>query len=111
MTALTFVLIPPRASGQIIDLVAIKHDSRGFVIYTMWLLIASLVNAVFTGFRGSIFILCIARLNVRIRTKLFQSLVCLQLVRKCYECGMCVGVCGMSLQNRRTNLSQRQQQD
>jgi hypothetical protein len=60
--------------------VAIEHDVQGFVRHTCYLLLASLVNAFFTGIRGSVFMLCIARLNVRIRLQLFRALVWIRAV-------------------------------
>eukprot|EP00123_Amoebidium_parasiticum_P012893 comp21636_c0_seq1/m.30395 comp21636_c0_seq1/g.30395 ORF comp21636_c0_seq1/g.30395 comp21636_c0_seq1/m.30395 type:complete len:772 (-) comp21636_c0_seq1:303-2618(-) len=74
VAAVALALIP-HLTGQIIDQVAIHNDQEAFVRNTLYLLLASAVAAVFTGIRGSIFILTIARMNVRVRMMLMESLM------------------------------------
>ena len=72
--ALSLALIP-YYTGQIIDFATIDRDQHAFSMTTLKLLGAALSCAVFTGIRGGLFTVGITRLNVRLRTQLFHSLL------------------------------------
>lgn len=66
----------PWFTGEIVDL-AFEIDTRRqeFNAYSAYLLATAGVTAMFTGSRGGLFTLAMALLNVRIRTRLFASLL------------------------------------
>ncbi|KAK9788445.1 hypothetical protein WJX73_000962 [Symbiochloris irregularis] len=74
LAALALALIP-YFTGQIVDYATIDQDSHAFTLTTGKLLAASLACAIFTGIRGGLFTVGITRLNVRLRTNLFASLL------------------------------------
>ncbi|KAK9831825.1 hypothetical protein WJX74_010840 [Apatococcus lobatus] len=74
VAALTAALIP-FYTGQIIDYASIEPDVAAFKTVTLKLLAVAFLCAVFTGMRGGLFTVGMNRLNVRIRTRLFQSLL------------------------------------
>lgn len=74
LAALALALIP-YFTGQIVDFATIDQDKHAFTLTTGKLLAASLACAVFTGIRGGLFTVGITRLNVRLRTNLFASLL------------------------------------
>lgn len=65
----------PYLTGQIIDYASIDPDRHQFKITTVKLVGASFTCAVVTGIRGGLFTIAMTRLNVRIRTALFSSLL------------------------------------
>ena len=65
----------PYFTGKIIDYASIEPDRQMFVQTTIKLVAVAFGCAVFTGIRGGLFTLGMARLNLRIRTKLFHSLL------------------------------------
>ena len=66
----------PYFTGKIIDYASIEPDRQMFQQTTLKLVGVAFGCAVFTGVRGGLFTLGMARLNLRIRTKLFDSLLC-----------------------------------
>ena len=65
----------PHFTGELVDAVAIDRDPAAFKKYSACLLVAALAAGVFAGARGSIFTVQMARLNARVRGKLFDSLL------------------------------------
>ncbi len=65
----------PFLTGQIIDYASIDPDRHRFKTTTVKLVGASFACAVVTGIRGGLFTIAMTRLNVRIRTALFSSLL------------------------------------
>lgn len=65
----------PHFTGNLVDAVAIDRDPEAFRRYSTWLLIAALCSGVFAGLRGSIFTVQMARLNTRIRRRLFDAIL------------------------------------
>ena len=63
------------SAGQIIDYASIDPNPRLFRETTFKLLGVAFGCAVFTGVRGGLFTICMTRLNVRLRTELFKSLM------------------------------------
>lgn len=74
LAALALALIP-YFTGQIIDFATIDLDEHAFSMTTLKLVAAAFACAVFTGVRGGLFTVGIARLNIRLRTQLFNSLL------------------------------------
>jgi ATP-binding cassette, subfamily B (MDR/TAP), member 9 len=74
LAALGMALIP-YYTGKVIDYASIDPD-RYLFTHTIWkLLFVALLCAFFTGIRGGLFTYATTRLTVRIRTKLFHSLL------------------------------------
>lgn len=74
LAALGMALIP-YYTGKVIDYASIDPDRHLFT-QTIWkLLLVALLCAMFTGIRGGLFTYATTRLTVRIRTKLFHSLL------------------------------------
>lgn len=94
LAALALALIP-YFTGQIIDFATIDQNQHAFTVTTLKLLMASLACAIFTGIRGGLFTVGITRLNVRLRTNLFSSLLAQDMgfydTAKSGECG--TGAC------------------
>lgn len=65
----------PYFTGKIIDYASIEPDRQMFQQTTLKLVGVAFGCAVFTGVRGGLFTLGMARLNLRIRTRLFHSLL------------------------------------
>lgn len=65
----------PYYTGKIIDYASIDPDPPAFKATTLKMLVVALVCAVFTGVRGGLFTVAMTRLNVRLRQKLFDSLM------------------------------------
>jgi ATP-binding cassette subfamily B (MDR/TAP) protein 9 len=65
----------PHFTGELVDAVAIDRDPAAFKKYSACLLLAALAAGAFAGARGSIFTVQMARLNARVRSKLFDSLL------------------------------------
>ena len=65
----------PHFTGELVDAVAIDRDPAAFKKYSACLLVAALAAGAFAGARGSIFTVQMARLNARVRGKLFDSLL------------------------------------
>lgn len=65
----------PFFSGKIVDAAAIENDEAMFVHNIRLLFVSAFFTAIFTALRGGLFTLCCARLNVRIRRTLMQSLL------------------------------------
>ena len=65
----------PHFTGLLIDAVAIDRDKEAFSLYSKYLLFAAVASGFFAGARGSIFTVQMARLNARVREKLFDSLL------------------------------------
>ena len=74
LAALGQALIP-YFTGKIIDFASIDPDRQQFLMTTVKLVLVSLACAVATGVRGGLFTVAMARLNIRIRTFLFASLL------------------------------------
>ena len=74
LAALGQALIP-YFTGKIIDFASIDPDRQQFLVTTVKLVLVSLACAVATGIRGGLFTVAMARLNIRIRTFLFASLL------------------------------------
>jgi ATP-binding cassette subfamily B (MDR/TAP) protein 9 len=74
MAALGQALIP-YLTGEIIDFASIDPDRQKFMITSVKLVVVSLGCAIVTGIRGGLFTVAMTRLNVRIRTSLFASLL------------------------------------
>lgn len=74
LAALGQALIP-YLTGKIIDFASIDPDRQQFIMTTLKLVGVSLACAVATGVRGGLFTVAMTRLNVRIRTHLFTSLL------------------------------------
>jgi ABC-type multidrug transport system fused ATPase/permease subunit len=65
----------PHFTGLLIDAVAIDRNRSAFSAYAKYLLLAAVCSGVFAGARGSIFTVQMARLNARVRQRLFDSLL------------------------------------
>ncbi|KAL4458512.1 hypothetical protein ABPG75_013377 [Micractinium tetrahymenae] len=65
----------PYYTGKIIDYASIDPDPHQFKMTTLKMLGVALGCAVFTGIRGGLFTVAMTRLNVRLRQKLFSSLM------------------------------------
>lgn len=65
----------PRYVGKIIGYAALEGDASRFHQAALSLLGVAAVTAVFTGARGAIFSVCTSRLNIRVRERLFRSLM------------------------------------
>lgn len=65
----------PYYTGVIIDCASIDPDPKEFQWTCLKLVVVSLGCAVFTGIRGGLFTIGMTRLNVRIRTSLFDALM------------------------------------
>jgi len=65
----------PYYTGVIIDCASIDPDPKEFQWTCLKLVVVALGCAVFTGIRGGLFTIGMTRLNVRIRTSLFDSLM------------------------------------
>ena len=65
----------PYFTGKIIDYASIEPDRQMFQHTTLKLVGVAFGCAVFTGLRGGLFTIGMARLNVRIRTRLFHALL------------------------------------
>ena len=65
----------PYYTGVIIDCASIDPDPKEFQWTCLKLVVVSLGCAVFTGIRGGLFTIGMTRLNVRIRTGLFNALM------------------------------------
>ena len=74
LAALGMALVP-YLSGQVIDYASIDPDRQMFALSIWRLLGVALVTGVFTGLRGGLFTFATTKLTVRIRTKLFNSLL------------------------------------
>jgi ATP-binding cassette subfamily B (MDR/TAP) protein 9 len=66
----------PYYSGKIVDAAAIEHDHDMFFSNIKLLAVSAVFCAATTGLRGGSFTMSAARLNVRIRRTLMQSLLC-----------------------------------
>ncbi|KAK9845905.1 hypothetical protein WJX81_005691 [Elliptochloris bilobata] len=69
----------PFYTGRIIDYASIDPDVGQFEHTIVLLILVSLGCSIFTGIRGGFFTVCMAKLNVRIRTRLFDSLLAQEL--------------------------------
>ena len=65
----------PMLYGQVIDAIAISPDMQKFSKQMLLLILTALGTGVFTGFRGSTFIVIGGRFGKRLRLKLFASLL------------------------------------
>lgn len=65
----------PHFTGNLVDAVAIDRDPEAFRRYSSMLLAAALASGVFAGLRGSVFTVQMARLNSRVRRRLFDSVL------------------------------------
>ena len=65
----------PFLYGQLIDAIAISRDPDKFRSYMLLLVGAAIGTGIFTGFRGSTFIVIGGRFSVRLRQRLFASLM------------------------------------
>jgi len=74
LAALGMALVP-YLSGQVIDYASIDPDRQMFALSIWRLLGVALVTGVFTGLRGGLFTFATTKLTVRIRTRLFNSLL------------------------------------
>jgi hypothetical protein len=74
LAALGQALIP-YYTGIILDQATMDPDRNAFRATVVKLMIVSLACAVFTGVRGGLFTLAMARLNVRFRQRLYGSLL------------------------------------
>ena len=65
----------PLLYGQVIDAIAIAPDMQRFRTYMLALIGTALATGVFTGLRGSTFIVLGGRFGKRLRLRLFESLL------------------------------------
>ena len=65
----------PFLLGKIIDAVALYRNTEDFHRYTLYLVATAAVTGVFTGLRGSTFMVVGARFSVRMRQRLFDSIL------------------------------------
>ena len=65
----------PHFTGNLVDAVAIDRDPEAFRRYSSMLLAAALASGIFAGLRGSVFTVQMARLNSRVRRRLFDSVL------------------------------------
>lgn len=65
----------PYFTGKIVDAASIDPDPQAFRQYTVRLVEAAALCAVFSGIRGGLFTISMTRLNVRLRKRLFASLM------------------------------------
>ena len=74
LAALGMALVP-YLSGQVIDYASIDPDRRLFIRSIFLLLVVAGLTGICTGIRGGLFTFATTKLTVRIRTKLFDSLM------------------------------------
>ena len=65
----------PMYTGRVIDRASIEPDRRELLRQTLLLVAVGALGGAFTGIRGSLFTLAMTRLNVRLRARLFASLL------------------------------------
>eukprot|EP00968_Pinguiococcus_pyrenoidosus_P022918 scaffold3469_cov246-Pinguiococcus_pyrenoidosus.AAC.6 len=65
----------PFLLGKAIDAVALNDDTKKFEKYMLYLVITAAVTGVFTGIRGSTFLVVGARFSMRLRQRLFDSVL------------------------------------
>ena len=65
----------PHFTGCLVDAVAIDRDAAAFRRYSVSLLIAAFLAGIFAGLRGSVFTVQMARLNARVRRRLFDAVL------------------------------------
>ena len=65
-------LFNPWFVGKIINHILITKDEKAFLYNIAIIAIVSLVSAIATGLRGGLFTLVMARMGLRIRTRLFR---------------------------------------
>ena len=65
----------PHFTGELVDAVAIDRDESAFKRHSLTLLVAALASGVFAGLRGSVFTVQMARLNSRLRRRLFDTIL------------------------------------
>ena len=65
----------PHFTGNLVDAVAIDRDPAAFERYALALLLAALGAGAFAGLRGSVFTVQMARLNARVRRRLFDAIL------------------------------------
>lgn len=65
----------PHFTGELVDSVAIDRNPDAFHRYALLLLVAALSSGVFAGLRGSVFTVQMARLNARVRRRLFDAIL------------------------------------
>lgn len=65
----------PYYTGLIIDYASITPDRHMFAVTTIKLLLVALACSLFVAVRGGLFTQAMARLNVRVRKRLFGSLM------------------------------------
>ena len=68
-------LFNPWYVGEIINHVLITRDEKAFLNNILIISIVSLVSAVATGLRGGLFTMVMARMGLRIRTRLFSKIM------------------------------------
>eukprot|EP00735_Rhodelphis_limneticus_P010375 TRINITY_DN3110_c0_g1::TRINITY_DN3110_c0_g1_i1::g.3523::m.3523 TRINITY_DN3110_c0_g1::TRINITY_DN3110_c0_g1_i1::g.3523 ORF type:complete len:736 (+),score=195.13,sp/Q9NP78/ABCB9_HUMAN/41.68/0.0,ABC_membrane/PF00664.18/3.5e-57,ABC_tran/PF00005.22/2.4e-29,SMC_N/PF02463.14/1.5e-08,ABC_ATPase/PF09818.4/1.8e+03,ABC_ATPase/PF09818.4/0.0006,AAA_21/PF13304.1/30,AAA_21/PF13304.1/0.37,SbcCD_C/PF13558.1/0.07,DUF258/PF03193.11/0.021,AAA_16/PF13191.1/0.048,Zeta_toxin/PF06414.7/3e+03,Zeta_toxin/PF06414.7/0.22,Z len=68
------VLIP-HFMGQVLDTVAIEEDRDAFKEALIMLMVTSVVSSVFSGCRGALFSYTMARMQLRVRENLFESIL------------------------------------
>ena len=74
MAALGESLVP-LLYGQVIDAIVITPDMARFRLYLLYLVLTAAGTGIFTGLRGSTFILLGGRFGRRLRVKLFEALL------------------------------------
>ena len=67
--------VVPLFLGKMIDAIAIEEDSGKFDRLMLYLVVTAAVTGLFTGVRGSTFMIVGARFGVRVRQKLFDALL------------------------------------
>eukprot|EP00736_Rhodelphis_marinus_P003090 Rmarinus@m.2337 len=65
----------PHFLGKVVDYVAIEDDYAKFKQSLLLLVVVAFTQALFSGLRGALFTLCTARLQVRVRENLYESLL------------------------------------
>ena len=65
----------PHFTGELVDAVAIDRDESAFRRHSLTLLVAALASGIFAGLRGSVFTVQMARLNSRLRRRLFDTIL------------------------------------
>ncbi|CAF1252518.1 unnamed protein product [Adineta steineri] len=63
----------PLYTGRLLSSVAFKDEAKRFKHNLIMFVIVNFVGGFLGGFRIGVFAICISRLNIRLRTKLFQS--------------------------------------